>query len=103
MLKIFSILTTKKSMTIKITMNQKMNKQVTRSLLLAIISTLVFIQSCNNPQTEGSPTENSNQTANTTQTTATNPGAVTEAPTATQNPEPKPDPLAQFDLEKSAK
>jgi len=103
MLNIFSPLTTKKSMTIKITMNQKMNKKVKRSLLLAIISTLVFIQSCKNLQTEGSKIENSSQTANTNQTTASNPEAVTEEPTATPKPEPKPDPLAQFDLEKSAK
>ncbi len=80
-----------------------MNQKVTRSLLLAIIYTLVFIQSCNNPQTEGNLAENSSQTVNTNQTTASNPEAVTAEPTATPNPEPEPDPLAQFDLEKSAK
>lgn len=90
-------------MTNKITMNQTINQNLTRSLLLAIISTLVFIQSCNNPQTEASPTENSSQTANTTELAAKETEAVTPAPTATPTPEPKPDPLAQFDPEKSAK
>jgi hypothetical protein len=84
-------------------MNKNMNQKITRSLLLAIISSLVFIQSCNNPQTEGSKIENSSQTANKTEIAANNPEAVTEAPTATPTPETKPNPLAKFDLEKSAK
>lgn len=77
-----------------------MNKQRPLSILFALISALVFLQSCANPQTDNSQTETTTPTETTTDSTATNPAEVAET-TANPNPEPV-DPLAEFDMERSA-
>lgn len=77
-----------------------MNKKRSLSVLFAIVSALVFIQSCTNPQTDNSQTENTTPTESTTAPTQTNPAEVAET---TDPPTPETvDPLAEFDLERSA-
>jgi len=78
-----------------------MNNQRPLSILFALISALVFLQSCTDTQTGNSQTENTTPTETTTDSPETNSAKVTE-PTATPTPEPPADPLAKFDMERSA-